>query len=243
MPEEEDLVLGKIAIQMGLITPGQLDALVRLSKEIGKPVGAILMEQGAIQPTDLQKLIDLRKISVSSEVAQPPARQEAIVLARQIVREGYLTPEEADECLRDHVIDGERRPFEQELVDRGIVTQDKIDRLKSLREERPMHCPACGIGFKVKSVSGRSRIDCPKCKGPLVDGKPPPAAARPAKPATVAFKTEVMKALEPDRPAAPTAAKKMKCQCMICDALFDAAPDENGRVKCPQCGSSFEPRE
>jgi DNA-directed RNA polymerase subunit RPC12/RpoP len=90
----------------------------------------------------------------------------------------------------------------------------------------------------VKSVSGRKTIDCPKCKGPLADGKPPGAAPR------VDLKTEVFRAIVPERPPAPAAgSKQMQCQCMICDALFQAARDTTGRVKCPQCGSSFEPKE
>ncbi len=244
MAASEDRLLGKIAIQMGLITPGQLDQLVALSEQYKKPIGAILTEQGAIAPTDMQKLIDLRKLSVASDVAQPPRRHEQIVFARQLVRDGLLTEEFADECLREIAIEGDSRTIEELLVERGIVTKDKVAELKSFREKRPMHCPKCKINFNVKSASGRKTVECPKCKGPLTD--PAPKAPAPSARSSVEFKTTVMKAIDPDPPFPPperATGRRMRVQCIICDALFEGELEKGGRVKCPQCGSNFAPKE
>lgn len=241
MPQAEDLLLGKIAIQMGLITPGQLEQLLQLSEQFGKPIGAILMEQQAISPEDMQKLIELRKVGVRSEVPQPPGRNEQIVFARQLVREGIMTEESADEALRDMIIDGESRPLDEILVERGVITRERVAELKALREKRTLHCPKCRLNFTVKSASGRKTVDCPKCKGPL--GEPP---KKPEAKAVVEFKTQVMKSIDPDPPLPPperATGKRVKCQCIICDALFDGTLEPGGRVKCPQCGSNFAPRD
>lgn len=241
MPEDEDRIIGKIAVQLGLITPGQLDVLMDLAGKRGIPLGELMIDERAISLIDMQRVIDLRKICVSSTAPQPKAIAHAIQYARQLVREGLLREETADECLRDFAVEGHARPFQDLLVEKGLVPAAKLREFLDRREARHMVCPRCQINFAVKSVSGRKTVECPRCKGPLEER---PSEQRKARPhaSSVEFATTIIKKVQPV-PRPPASDKPpIKAQCIICDARFTATPDASGRIRCTECGSSFTPK-
>ncbi len=251
MPGPEDEIIGKLAIQLGLISPGQLDQLMELSQQFKKPIASILTEQGAVSPDDIQRINTLRKLNLESEGPPGSPKQDAIVLARHMVQEKIMDRTTAEEILREMAAEDWTKTLEDAAADRGVATREKIAELKSLKQKRSMHCPKCNLNFNVKSVSGRKEIDCPKCKGRLEERQAPGAAEAGAlTKGTVEFKTTVMKAIEPDRPPAPSAkpakpapkGKTINVQCIICDTMFTSEIDLGGRVKCTSCGSSFDPK-
>ncbi|MBI2931700.1 MAG: hypothetical protein HYY16_08615 [Planctomycetes bacterium] len=243
MPGPEDLLLGKIAIQMGLITSVQLEELLKLSDRFNKSISVVLLEKKVATTKDMQRLIELRRVGIDSDAPQPASRKDQIIIARHLAREGAITAEYADECLRQLALEGDKQKIEDVLVDRGVIPPEKAERLRGLRQKRSMHCPRCALNFLVRSASGRKDVECPRCKGPLQDLGPKTEASN----APVEFKTSMMKTIDPDRAPAQTppgsaSGRKIHCQCVICDALFDTELDSSERVKCPQCGSSFRPR-
>lgn len=104
--------------------------------------------------------------------------------------------------------------------------------------KKKMRCVKCKLTLEVITRSGKPPV-CPKCKMQLEE-----LGFSPQLPAKATYATVRLKAADIQKAAAaaPPAAAKAAYTCMICDEKFNAAPDPGGRVTCPACGASFDPR-
>jgi DNA-directed RNA polymerase subunit RPC12/RpoP len=249
MPANEDLLYGKIAISKSFCTQTQVDECLNLQLQIQSPhqaaprLGELLLNKGYITQEQHGKVMEVQRQNLQLIDPVLKRRKEAVLLGKLAVRDGLLTEDEVNECLRLQAAEGETRSLGEIMVAQGYLTPSQIKGLLAKQLKKIMSCPACKLSFTVLTLSEGKKIDCPRCGGPLRDGKPGESVRTDAE-----FATPIMKAIKqgpppppPPKPP-PTLARKVKARCVICDEAFEGHLDSTGRVRCPACHTTFTPK-
>lgn len=250
MPASDDLLVGKISVSLGFCTQTQVDECARLQLQMQSPhqpapkLGEILIEKGYLTREQGEEVLRTQRANLDTVDPLVKKRKEAVLFGKLAAREGLCTQEEVNECLQLQARKDEQRSLGEILVERGYLTPLQVKELLGRQLKRIMSCPACRLSFTVLTLSEGKRIDCPKCKGPLKDGKPSDSTRTDAE-----FATQVLRAVKAGAPAPktesriiPAPARKIKVACVICDHPFEAPLDTTGRVKCPDCHTTFTPK-
>jgi uncharacterized CHY-type Zn-finger protein len=249
MPASGELLFGKIAVREGFCTQAQVDEAIRLQLQLQSPhqpaprVGEILLERGSISPAHHKRVLEIQKQNMDLVDPLVKKRKESQLFGKLAVKQGLVTQDEVNACLRIQAEEGERRSLGEILVEKGYLTAIQVKDLLGRQLKRIMFCGSCKLSFTVLTLSEGKKVDCPKCKGPLQDGKPNESTRTDAE-----FATQVIRAVRagvtppgPVPPKGPTALRK-KHTCVICDHAFEAALDTSERVQCPSCHTTFTPR-
>ncbi|HXX94034.1 MAG TPA: hypothetical protein VEN81_10395 [Planctomycetota bacterium] len=250
MPASEDLLFGKIAVQLKLCTQSQLDECSRLQLQMQSPhrtapkLGELLVEKGYLTQAQAETVLATQERNLAQVDPLVQKRKESVLFGKLAVRDGLVTAVELNECLALQARPGERRTLGEIMVERGCLTAVQVKELLGRQLKRIMSCPACRLSFTVLSLSQGKRIDCPKCRGALQDGKPSDSTRTDAE-----FATQVLRAVKAGIPPSradsrviPAPSTRIRVQCVICDKEFDAPLDSTGRVRCPDCHTTFTPK-
>ena len=247
MPADTDLLFGKIAVTRGFCTQEQIDGCLAIqsTRRDRLPLGRILVNEGYLTEGQHSDVLAIQRKNM--KVLDPLARQqkESVIFGKLAVREGLLTEEESNECLKEQAKQGERRALGEIMVSRGYLTGAQVKLLLAKQEKRIMSCPACRLSFTVLTITREKTIGCPRCKGPLRDGKPSDSTRTDAE-----FATRTLRATKRELPPGsaeasrviPPEAVKVTLRCVICDHSFGEFLDSTGRVRCPACHTTFLPK-
>lgn len=250
MPASGELLFGKIALSEGFCTQAQIDECTRLQLQLQSPhqpaprLGDLLMEKGYLTAIQNARILEIQQKNMDLVDPLVKKRKESVLFGKLAVKLGLVTADEVNICLRLQAEPGETRSLGEVLVAKGYLTTIQVKDILEKQLKKIMSCPACKLSFTVLTMSEGKRIDCPKCKGPLKEGKPSDSTRTDAE-----FATQVIRSVKAGLPpvGAPAPAKgptekRKKCECVICDNQFDAALDSSGRVQCPSCYTTFTPR-
>ncbi len=250
MPANRDILFGKIAVDQGFCTSPQVDECIRMQMQLQSPhqpassLGRLLIERGFLSEEQHGKVLALQNQNLDLVDPMVKKRREAALFGKLAVREGLLTEDEANECLRLQAMEGETRNLGEVMVQRGYLTADQVKELLGKQLKRIMYCGACKLSFTVLSLTEGKTINCPKCKAPLQDGKPTQSVRTDAE-----FSTQVYRAIKAGMPPPPQekltprpTAKRTRVKCVICDHEFEALLDSTQRVQCPSCITTFTPK-
>jgi hypothetical protein len=246
MPADEDLLFGKIAIREGYCTQAQVDECIRLqsSTSPGTTVGALLLIKGYVGSVEHAKILELQKRNFQAAEPRRNEQKESLLFGKLAVREGLLTEEEVNECLREQARPGEKRTLGEIMVDHGCLTAAQVEKLLGKQQKRFMSCPACKLSFTVLTLSQGKTVLCPRCKAPLQERSTSGSTRTDAEIVTQVLqvvKVEVPAALRPVSRVIPAFAKPVTAICVVCDSVFQGALDSTGRVRCPSCHAMFAP--
>jgi len=233
MGGSNELLLGRIAVDLGFASPQEVDECIRLQQRTRRPLGQILVEKGCLTRDQLDQIVreQQKKLDVLDPVTQ--RRKEAILFGKLAIREGLVSSERMNECLAIQGRTGETRPIGEILVERGYLSSRQVQDLLGKHCKKLMICSPCRLRFTVITLSDGRNARCPRCKNPLEELQKPEAVATDAE-----FETQVFQALpSPTRPR-----PAVRTNCVVCESNFEAPPDETGRLRCPMCKSSFVPR-
>ena len=247
MPSDNDLLFGKIALGQGYCTQPQVDECVQMQSlgETDAAVGELLLFKGYITSLQHAKVLEIQKQNLQARAPETQTQNEAGLFGKLAVREGLLSEDEVNDCLREQAKDGEKRTLGEIMVAQGYLSTTQVKDLLEKQHKRLMSCPTCRLSYTVLSRSSDRQVNCPRCKNPLRDGKPSESTRTDAE-----FATQVMKAVKaeappPPRPESrvnPPSAKRVNALCVICEAVFEGAVDSTGRLRCPSCNSTFAAR-
>lgn len=247
MPANEDLLFGKIAVSRGFCKQEQIDECVQIQALDSSPpaLGDILLFKNYITSEQHREVIKLQLERMQAEDPLGKLPKESILFGKLAVREKLMTQEQANQCLREQGRPGETRSIGEIMIAKGYLDADQVKDLLSRQLKRILWCPVCKLSFTVFSISGGKKVDCPKCKGLLQEGKPGGSTGTDAE-----FATQVVRAVKVGVPPSvrdstrvvPVTAKPVKATCVICDTAFEAPLDTTGRLRCPSCNSTFTPK-
>jgi protein-arginine kinase activator protein McsA len=250
VPASGELLFGKIALTEKFCTQAHIDECTRLQLQLQSPhqpaprLGDLLLEKGYLTAEQHAKILEIQQQNLDLVDPLVKKRKEAILFGKLAVKQGLVTPDEVNQCLRLQAEPAEMRSLGEILVARGFLTAIQVKEILNKQLKKIMSCPVCKLSFTVLTLSEGKRIDCPKCKGPLKEGKATDSTRTDAE-----FATQVMRSVQAGLPpvGTPKPAKgptvmRQKCECVICDNVFNAALDPSGRVQCPACYTTFTPR-
>jgi ribosomal protein L37AE/L43A len=246
MASEADLGFGKIALAKGFCTQQQIDECLQMQamSEDAPSLGELLLYKSFLTPEQHAQIEKELKRDPPKPDRAPAGQEESVLFGKLAVQEGLLLPEVVEKCLRDKSAPGETRSLGEILVARGFLTQTQVRQLLAKQQKKIMSCPVCRLSFTVHTRSQAKVIQCPRCKGPLQEGKPSASVRTDAE-----FATTVLRMSRP-APAAPEKtprssapqAPAVRVTCVVCDDVFQSEVDPNGRVRCPSCNATFSPR-
>jgi DNA-directed RNA polymerase subunit RPC12/RpoP len=244
MPADEDLLFGKLAISEGFCTQGQVDECIRIQSyaKSNTALGELLLFKGHITAPQHAKILELQQKNLQALDPQGRKRKEAQLFGKLAVREGLLTEDEVNECLREQARDGETRTLGEIMVAKSYLSVPQVQELLAKQLKKVMSCDTCNLSFTVLTLTQGKQIECPRCKGPLREGKVK-SLRTDAEFATQMFRT--VKAGLPAKPETrviPPSAKTVKAKCVVCDNKFSAPLDSTGRLRCPSCNTTFTPK-
>jgi hypothetical protein len=250
VPASGDLLFGKIALTEKFCTSAQVDECTRLQLQLQSPhqpaprLGDLLLEKGYLTAEQHAKVLQIQQQNLDLVDPLVKKRKESVLFGKIAIKQGLVTADEVNQCLRIQAEPGETRSLGEILVAKGFLTSIQVKELLNKQFKKIMSCPSCKLSFTVLTLSEGKRIDCPKCKGPLQEGKPTDSTRTDAE-----FATQVMRSVKAGLPPVGSPApakgpteKRKKCECVVCDNAFEAALDSSGRVQCPNCYTTFTPR-
>jgi protein-arginine kinase activator protein McsA len=199
------------------------------------------MQKGYLTAIQNARILEIQQKNMDLVDPLVKKRKESVLFGKLAVKLGLVTADEVNECLRLQAEPGETRSLGEILVAKGFLTAIQVKDILEKQLKKIMSCPACKLSFTVLTLSEGKKIDCPKCKGPLKEGKPSDSTRTDAEFATQVIRS-VKAGIPQPAPAKGPTEKRKKCECVICDHEFDAALDSSGRVQCPSCYTTFTPR-
>ena len=250
MPASGDLLFGKIALSEKFCTQAQIDECTRLQLQLQSPhqpaplLGDLLMQKGYLTAIQHARILEIQQKNLDLVDPLVKKRKESVLFGKLAIKLGLVTPDEVNTCLRLQAEPGETRSLGEILVAKGFLTAVQVKDILEKQLKKIMSCPACKLSFTVLTLSEGKEILCPKCKGPLKEGKASESTRTDAEFATQVIRS-VKAGLPPvgvQSPAKGPTEKRKKCECVICDHAFEAALDSSGRVQCPSCYTTFTPR-
>jgi hypothetical protein len=119
--------LGRILLDAGFITAGQLECALRAQIENPRPLGQILLGMGMIKEGELRAVLSIQKTLASFEGAVKAAAGERQLLGELLLEAGRITKDELEEALREQRTTKER--IGEVLIRKGLLTRREIDAL------------------------------------------------------------------------------------------------------------------
>lgn len=204
MTEQDDLYVGKKALEEGLVKAEQLlECLSDLAEErhgrrAPRPLGVLLVQRGFLRQEALNRLLAQRLPEADR------GRQQDLELGKLVIALKYASREQVEEALR---LQAGRRQAGQSpkrlgeiMVEAGSLTPVQVQRLIAYHDKTIYVCVSCGTRFNVLNAQPGATYPCKKCGGTLEPAGPEAAGV-----ANTAFalKAVTRKTLAP--PAAPPA--------------------------------------
>lgn len=247
MPSDSDLLFGELAVRMGFCTEPALAGCVSLQGQGPDklPLGRVLVNGGFLTEAQHAQIMAAQQKNMSAVDPLLKKRREAVLFGKLAVREGLLEAAQANECLAQQGVPGEKRSLGEIMIAKGFLTVNQVKGLLAKQQKKIMNCGLCNMSFTVLSISsGNKVVACPRCKMPLEEG-PASSSATDAEFATqvmLAAKHEVPPAAKQDTRIMARNAVVVTTRCVVCDQKLKGVMDSTGRLKCPTCQSTFVPK-
>jgi serine/threonine protein kinase/Flp pilus assembly protein TadD len=166
MTTHSDFLIGRIALERGLISVDQLAECLNDQKaSSASTLGAVMLRKGLIKQRDLDTLLDEQKKRLANALDLSDPKLEDALLGRLLIKQGLVKEAQLYECLRASAElgeKGERSPRLGELlVRKGYLTTDAVDRILPAPKKDRYLCPKCGTQF---SSLGADEARFPTCK-------------------------------------------------------------------------------
>ncbi len=174
MFQRNDLLVGQIALQWGLITPEQLQQALTLQAGQARRrfIGEVLVDCGYLAKEQLARLVEEQQRRMQAYAAYAEARKEDLLFGRLLVRGGHVVQERVSEALgaqQDLAERGIRKRLGELLVEAGHIPFDRVLETLHLQGKTLMTCRPCGAQYNVVYTVAEG-MTCRKCGRPLEPG-------------------------------------------------------------------------
>lgn len=240
MPSDTDLLCGRIAIELGFCTEAQVEKCLEMQAASTSPLplGRLLIDEAVITEDQHSKVLEVQRgRMLRRDPVVVNASREDTLFGTLALREGWVTREQLNSCLRLQGRPGEKRTLGEVLAAERLLTAAQVKALLTKQSKRIMSCAACKVSFTVHTISRGKPIPCPKCRKPLQDGKPGDSVRTDGD----LQSDSVVRAREADARRRKAASSPGTPACRFCGRSSVGPRGPDGRVECLTCHVRFVP--
>jgi hypothetical protein len=125
----EQILLGKILVDMGLVSQQQIDRVLKTQEEgERRPLGSLLTEAGILDAADLKKAIEIQQANMKKN-REARDRQPGMRFGDIAVEGGYIKSEQLNQCLRQQGVErgrGKEAHLGQIMIRLKILTVKQV---------------------------------------------------------------------------------------------------------------------
>ncbi len=185
-----DLLFGRIAVEQGFVTEGDVEECLAEQAATGdrRPLGELLLARGTITRRQMDAVAALQQQRMATEDPLTGRRREDSLFGRLAWRMGMLRQEDLNFALRQQAERARRGaylPLGSLLVQEGYLTEEQMQSILEVQRKAILYCPECQVLYTIKGLAGKdvlgwlSTLRCPRCKDALVEpGEEVPAEAQ-----------------------------------------------------------------
>ncbi len=171
MYQRNDLLVGQIALQWGLIKPDQLQQCLTLQagQPRRRPIGALMVDGGFLREEQLVRLIEEQRRRMKAYAAFAEVRKEDLLFGKLLVKEGRTSLERVNEALgaqQDLTERGRKKRLGELLVDAGHIQPEAVVQTLRLQGKTIMACRLCHSQYNVV-ITVAEGMTCRRCGRPL----------------------------------------------------------------------------
>lgn len=166
----DEILLGKMAVEAGLLTPADLERCLDVQRRSPrKRLGAVLIEEGLLSHRQVVRLL----LEQSDRIADEDTEIDPVVglFGMLLVEEGFATEEQVERCLfeQGQLYDLRLRVRLGELlVNHGYMTPADVERALRLQNKIILRCPECDVRYNISSFEEGTRLRCFDCQQELL---------------------------------------------------------------------------
>ncbi len=186
MKSAKDALLGRIAVERGLITQAQLDECMREQQVLGgdpnqtigrssggRPLGLVMMSKGYIQDKDLITLLEEqnRRLKLMEEYRK--MLKVELLFGQHLVKNNKATQIQINKCLeaQQRMVTLGVSPIPrlgELLVEHGYVDKQTVQDILKVQNKDILFCTGCARQFNVVGVVDGMTYRCKSCGGIMV---------------------------------------------------------------------------
>ena len=234
MPSDSDLLCGRIAIELGFCTSEQVEHClqVQASSKTPMPLGRHLVEEAVLSEDQHSKVLEVQRRRMHKFDPVVNASKEDVLFGTLAVKEGVVTRDQLNACLRLQGRPGEKRSLGEIMAAQKLMTSGQVKALLAKQSKRIMSCAACNVSFTVHTITRGKTVPCPRCRNPLEEGKASDSVRTDAELQSESVVRGLHKVMAPGSSGAV---------CRMCGRASVGPVASDGRVECPACHARFVP--
>ena len=181
MAHEQDGLVGRIALQKGVITEDQLKDCLAHQAALQKAgqkraLGVIMVSRGLLQDADILDLLEDQKRQAAERANYADVRREDFQSGQALLKRGILTTEQLNAALRRQEEAAGRGLLPlprlgQILIEMGIQDAKVIQETLRIQYKTIYDCPGCALKYNLLNARSDRKYRCRKC-GELLVPKP-----------------------------------------------------------------------
>jgi len=178
VPYDTEGLVGKLALQKGLVTAAQLKECLAEQAALRKtgqkrPIGVILVSRGLLTDEDLLGLLEDQRRYLAERTTFSQVRKEDFLFGQILLKQGIATSDEINAALRAQAEAAERGEVPvprlgQILIEMGVSDERVIHETLKIQYKTLYQCPGCGLRYNLKEVDFEKEYRCRKC-GAILD--------------------------------------------------------------------------
>lgn len=181
MITEKDRLLGRLAVEKGLLTEAELEACVR-EQEAAPPsprsLGVLLVSKGLLTERDLVALLEEQARRTRSLEEYRAIREADYLFGQLLVKHNKATQLQVNKCLQVQKQMAEKgaQPVPrlgEILAEHGFVDAATVAEILKLQDKQVVACSGCGRQFNVVGFEAGRTYRCEACGGTLARPSPP----------------------------------------------------------------------
>lgn len=169
MEEEKDILFGKIARELGLVSKEDIQECVRIQEQLkeSRPLGKILIDRGYIAPEQVDEIVEKQKENLRQKGKITRKIKRENLYGKLALRFDFATKDQINEAVRVQANFKEREekvmPLGRILKSRGYITPEEHDIILNFQENNLLPCPSCGKEYNVVMYNPGASIPCYAC--------------------------------------------------------------------------------
>lgn len=169
MVTEEDALIGRIVLAQKLITEEQLQTCLALQRKTKLSLAEIFLDERLVNEEQLKTIFAIKDKILRHRVDFAEVRQKDTLLGKIIVKHGYATQEQVDECLESQyklATQGKFKRLGEIMAEKGYMSVEDVKKLLKYQNIVIMTCGKCNKTYNTIST-GAPEYRCPHCNSIL----------------------------------------------------------------------------